>query len=95
MRLPGRREINVGDEVGSLLFHNSDVVAHTMYFLGMGRDRSDGVLSLDRQGRMLLRWDTTASRWRAWDAHQSRLLPDSRMNSSRWAFRTRMVATAR
>ena len=65
-----RREVNIGDELGKFLFHESNLVSRSMIFLGMGRDRSDGVIRLedpvnvdefDDRG-IRLTWDSKASR---------------------------------
>ncbi|MGO9119940.1 MAG: GMC family oxidoreductase [Desulfomonilaceae bacterium] len=65
-----RREVNIGDELGKFLFHESNLVSRTMIFLGMGRDRSDGVIRLEdplnadelEDRGIRLTWESNASR---------------------------------
>ncbi|MBI4965785.1 MAG: GMC family oxidoreductase [Desulfomonile tiedjei] len=66
-----RREVNIGDELGRLLFHESKIVSRTMIFLGMGRDRSNGVIRLQaptastnstEDCNIRLTWDSRPSR---------------------------------
>ncbi|MGH9674302.1 MAG: GMC family oxidoreductase N-terminal domain-containing protein, partial [Bryobacteraceae bacterium] len=52
----GQREVNVGDDLSALLFHESRVVSKTMIFLCMGRDRSTGVMTLRPRGDRPLTW---------------------------------------
>jgi cholesterol oxidase len=59
----GRRgEVNIGDDLGPLLFPEGKLLNRTMTFLGMGRDRSNGVMDVGPDGRFRLRWDSQASR---------------------------------
>jgi cholesterol oxidase len=67
------REIDVGDDLGPLLFRESQVVSRTMIFLGMGRDRSNGSMRLlpPKSGR--LAWDEDAALQLDWDYRPSKL----------------------
>ena len=52
----GEREVNVGDDLSPVLFHESRLVSKTMIFLGMGRDRSTGVITLRQPEDRPLEW---------------------------------------
>jgi len=56
------RQPNLGDELGPLLFHDSRLVTRAMIFLGMGRDRSTGIFSLQSDGDLQLDWDVGPSK---------------------------------
>ncbi len=68
-----KREVNLGDELGPLLFHESRLVSRTMIFLGMGRDRSTGVFRLEPNGSGPLGWDQDGEIQLDWDVAPSRL----------------------
>ncbi len=55
-----RSEINLGDEVASLL-DRDDLARRTLVMLGMGRDRSDGVVSLREDDTPMIKWNMDAS----------------------------------
>jgi cholesterol oxidase len=42
----GGGEVNIGTDISPVFFHESELVSRTMVFLGMGRDRSSGVIRL-------------------------------------------------
>ncbi|HYM10283.1 MAG TPA: GMC family oxidoreductase [Bryobacterales bacterium] len=70
-----QRQVNVGDDLGPLLFHESSLVSRTMIFLAMGRDRSTGVITL-RPARArggTLDWKDDCDIYLNWDSGPSRL----------------------
>jgi len=67
----GRREVNIGDDLGPLLVHESRVVSNTLVFLGMGRDRSTGVLRLRTNSHAPLKWEDECDLGLTWDSHPS------------------------
>ncbi|MBI4552388.1 MAG: GMC family oxidoreductase [Candidatus Latescibacteria bacterium] len=71
--LLGRRESNIGDDLGPLLFRESKLVSRTLVFLGMGRDRSSGMIQLRKKGRTPLNWIDDCEIHLAWDSRPSQL----------------------
>ncbi len=62
VRLVRRRpEINIGDDVAHMI-DSDDSIRRTLLLLGMGRDRSDGEVVLDRDGNAAVIWKVRASR---------------------------------
>ncbi|MCD0451921.1 GMC family oxidoreductase [Actinocorallia sp. API 0066] len=59
--LSGERDTNLSAEISELLTGKS-VSAHALPLLGMGRDIPDGVLRLDRDGRLTADWTVETSR---------------------------------
>ncbi|MDX6739787.1 GMC family oxidoreductase [Actinocorallia sp. A-T 12471] len=59
--LTGDGDTNMSAEVSQLLSGRS-LSAHALPLLGMGRDVPDGVLSLDREGRLKADWSVETSR---------------------------------
>lgn len=68
--LLGARQVNIGAELGPLLFHESRLVSRTMLFLGMGRDRSNGTIHLRATP---LTWMDDCHIHLTWDSRPSRL----------------------
>ncbi|MDH5178419.1 MAG: GMC family oxidoreductase [Gammaproteobacteria bacterium] len=59
--LGGRPLINVGDEV-SRLIKNDHYLRHSMVLLCMGRDRSDGEVTVNEQGDVIIKWRMDSSK---------------------------------
>ncbi len=56
MRILGKnKETRIGDDIISLL-DRDDQIRHTMILLGMGRDRSNGRLYMDKSNEIMLDW---------------------------------------
>ncbi len=71
--LLGRREVNLGDDLGPLLFRESQLVSHTLVFLGMGRDRSTGIITLRPERPRPISWPEDCDMHLAWDSRPSEL----------------------
>jgi cholesterol oxidase len=56
-----RRTLNIGTEIGELI-DRDDYVRRTMVMLGMGRDRSDGRVELNKDGEPVIKWRIRNSR---------------------------------
>lgn len=59
-RIPTTAPINVGDMFAAAL-DKADFVRRSFVLLGMGRDRSDGVISLREDDQAVIHWDLTKS----------------------------------
>ncbi|MEK6814241.1 MAG: GMC family oxidoreductase [Nitrospirota bacterium] len=59
--LGGTPEVNVGDEA-ALMLDNDAYMRRMMVLLGMGRDRSDGLIELDDRGEAVVKWRIDGSR---------------------------------
>lgn len=51
----GKPEINIGDDIVKLL-DNDEYIRRALILLGMGRDRSDGEISIDDDGEAIIKW---------------------------------------
>lgn len=55
------KEINISDDIAKMI-DNDDYVRKTMLLLGMGRDRSDGVIKLTKDDQPLIQWRMNKSK---------------------------------
>lgn len=53
-------EYNIGDEIADCL-ENNEGLRHTVGLLGMGRDRSSGVIDTDEEGEPVVQWEIEES----------------------------------
>ncbi len=60
LRIKIKEEINVGDQFAAALDRGT-FTRKAMVLLGMGRDRSDGVVSLQEDGQTVISWDIQRS----------------------------------
>ncbi|WP_413576047.1 GMC oxidoreductase [Bdellovibrio sp. HCB290] len=60
LRIKTKSEINVGDQFAAALDRGT-FTRKAMVLLGMGRDRSDGVVSLREDGQTVINWDIKTS----------------------------------
>lgn len=56
-----RPEVNLGDDI-SRMIGNDEYIRHSLLLLGMGRDRSDGEVTLDARGEVVVKWNIEKSR---------------------------------
>ncbi len=68
-----KREPDIGQDVGPLLFRDSKLVSRTLVYLGMGRDRSTGVIQLRKRGSSPLTWKDDCEVHLSWQVGPSRL----------------------
>jgi cholesterol oxidase len=69
----GGTDVDVGTELGRVFFRESALVSRMMPFLGMGRDRSSGVIRLYPEHPTGLNWMDDAELHLRWDDVPSRL----------------------
>jgi cholesterol oxidase len=68
-----RREPNMANDVGPLLFRDSVFVSRTLAYLGMGRDRSTGHITLRRKNGKPLSWEEDCGIQLDWNSEPSEL----------------------
>lgn len=56
-----RPEVNIGDDISKMI-DNDKYIRHMMLFLGMGRDRSDGKVTVNEHGDVIVKWEMKGSR---------------------------------
>lgn len=69
----GGGEVTIGSDLGPIFFRESSLVSRTMLFLGMGRDRSSGIIRLYPENPTLLTWMDDCDLHLHWDDGPSRL----------------------
>jgi len=68
-----KRKVNMAEDFGPLLVHESDFVNRTLPYLGMGRDRSTGVIELDLGPSQSLDWSAECEVRLNWSLGPSKL----------------------